>query len=441
LIDHLTKEEIFSQKLILTVSTLFFIVRKAHSSHDTTKDEKATKKASLKSQISNIQHTMGQTLSITKANRHPQVSPLLQPAIEGNLSLIKQQIGEHIATYDHDPNQQNPSQLQQYVNAADAEGNTALIGACFAGHLNICQCLIEDCGADVRIQNGIGCSALWIAAGYGHVQILEYLMNVIMDSSTSVETEEERLEILFSVNSSGDTPFIAASSKGHVNICKSLLNGVIAKCRTGDGIFHAYRLLCTENKAGDTALAIAVGNGYEGPLLDFLLDSEDMYWKQLTEEGTISSTSNSDTIRPLHAKSAKGLTPLIVACERCHTNIVKELIRRGAEPTPDSNGRSPLAVASFCGLMEVVEFLLNGDGAKMGRELLNVLDNNGCTPLWLAARTGNGKMVTVLLDAGADPSIKNKDGLSPEEAAVKFKKQNVLDAFENDRRIEILEDN
>ena len=88
-----------------------------------------------------------------------------------------------------------------------------------------------------------------------------------------------------------------------------------------------------------------------------------------------------------------------------------------------------------------VELLLNGDGAKMGRELLNVLDNNECTPLWLAARTGNGKMVKVLLDAGADPSIKNKDGLSPEEAAVKFKKQNVLDAFENDRRIEILEDN
>jgi len=389
---------------------------------------------------------MGQTLSsITKATAHPKESPLLQPAIEGNLPLIKKLLGEHIATYDYDLNQ-NPSQLQQYVNAVNAEGNTALIGASFAGHLSICQFLIEDCGANLEIQNGIGCNALWIASGYGHVQILEYFITVVMDSSRSVEkTEEECLDLLFTANSSGDTPFLAAASKGHVNICKSLLKGVIAKCRTSNGIFQAYRMLCAENKAGDTALAIAVGNGYEGPLLDFLLDSEETYWKQLMEEGTMSSsTSNSDVLplRPLHAKSSKGLTPLTVACERSHTSIVKELIRRGAEPTPDSNGRSPLAVASFCGLMEIVEFLLNdGDGLKMGRELLNVLDTNGCTPLWLAARTGNGKMVKVLLDAGADPSIKNKDDLSPEEAAVQFKKQSVIDAFEDFRRIEILEEN
>ena len=96
--------------------------------------------------------------------------------------------------------------------------------------------------------------------------------------------------------------------------------------------------------------------------------------------------------------------------------------------TCDSKARSPLAVASFCGCKDVVEYLLSNPTSAA---LINEVDENGCTPLWLAARTGDLAMVKLLIDAGADATIKNSEGLSPEEVAVKFKKEKVEQYFAN----------
>jgi len=90
-------------------------------------------------------------------------------------------------------------------------------------------------------------------------------------------------------------------------------------------------------------------------------------------------------------------------------------------------GRGPLAVASFCGCDDVVDYLLNRtDPSTLG---LNCVDDNECTPLWLAARTGNVTMVKVLVEAGADATITDKDGLSPQDVASKFKKDKVEEYF------------
>ena len=47
--------------------------------------------------------------------------------------------------------------------------------------------------------------------------------------------------------------------------------------------------------------------------------------------------------------------------------------------------------------------------------LLNVLDNSGCSPLHWAALTGNERVVTLLLEKGANPAVENLAGLLPEE--------------------------
>ena len=330
------------------------------------------------------------------------------------------------------------------MNGADGEGNTALIGACFGGHLEIVEWLLLN-QADVNQKNGIGCSPLWIAAGYGHEAIVQYLLQQVQDYSM-----QEYWNFVTQRNSSGDTPFLAAASRGHVSICRVLLQEMIRKGgdSKSEGIRYAYQMLCLKNNSGDTALAIAVGNGADGALLDLLLGSEEEYWNAIvltneTKDSGSASSSSTESLpmRPLHTTSNKGLTPLLIACERCHTSIIKQLIQRGATSTPDSKGRSPLAVAAFCGLLEVVEYLLKDEhGSNMGRMLLNEVDEQHCTPLWLAARTGNGKMVKILLEAGADPSIENEEGLTPEAVGEKFGKESVKKAFEDFRRIEILEE-
>jgi len=63
----------------------------------------------------------------------------------------------------------------------------------------------------------------------------------------------------------------------------------------------------------------------------------------------------------------------------------------------------------------------------LGHEMIDHADKLGCTPLWLAARTGNAKMAQILVEAGADVTIQNNgdDGFTPENVAIKFKKEKV----------------
>jgi ankyrin repeat protein len=324
-------------------------------------------------------------------------APLLQPAIAGDGLKIKQLIGHFIAA----SSPKSKEELAAYVNKADKEGNTALHGAVFSGHLSIVKFLIEDCHASISQKNKIGCSSFWIACGYGNVHIVEYFIDQMNSMSSDL------VQTCNDVNSTGDTPLLAAVSKGHLQVVENVLSAL------GE---NAWQILTNKNNSGDTLLHVAVSSGDEGPILKALLDSED---RLLSENDAIS--------RPLGSKNAEGLSPLLVACERNFLNIVKELIKRGADVnTRDKNARTPLAIASFCGCVDVMEYLLTVTAMK---KLLNEKDKNLCTPLWLASRTGNLKMVKILVDAGAELSHENNDELTAKAAAEKYLKGKVVDYF------------
>mmetsp|Transcript_26038 Transcript_26038/g.39009 ORF Transcript_26038/g.39009 Transcript_26038/m.39009 type:complete len:372 (-) Transcript_26038:963-2078(-) len=361
-------------------------------------------------------HTAPQTLS-----------PLFQPAIDGDAALLKTLIGRYIADYvNSEPmTSKYDPKLQSYVNSSgDVQGNNAVIAATFGGYLDIVEFLVNKCGADITIKNNMGCSPIWIAAGYSKVSILEFFINHI--TMKEGETKAENLvEILSETNNTGDSPFLAAASKGHLDVCQMLFQAILNQhTRENDVIDYqpCWKLLTHKNKAGDTPLSVVVGNGLEGEgsLLCYLLDKEEDCLSNLELRGE-------EVIeRPLNAKNSKGLTPLMVACERNNVLMVKELIKRGAIITYDSNGRSPLAIASFCGCLDVAQHLLSLDD---GISLLNKTDSNNCTPLWLAARTGNVKMVKLLMDSGADDTITDSGGFSARSIAEKFKKDRVVDYF------------
>jgi ankyrin repeat protein len=123
----------------------------------------------------------------------------------------------------------------------------------------------------------------------------------------------------------------------------------------------------------------------------------------------------------LNVPNEKGLTPLLVACERDDVDLCKKLLEKGASlDVQDSNGASPLAVAAFCGNVNVLKEVLLDK-----KELLERLNTNGCTPLWLAARAGREEVATLLLDSGADHSKANNDGLTPMGVAIKYKWEKV----------------
>jgi ankyrin repeat protein len=401
---------------------------------------------------------MGIALSALKPAAATGEATLVQPAISGDDDLLKTLIGRFIASYTNDKSEEHHQQtqqtqqpqrkrhdpkMQQFVNRKDAQGNTALIGAVFGGHLDICKFLLEQCGADVTLQNNMGCSPIWIAAGYSKVEILQYLIHYVQlnifvvhggdgangangdggdhnNDENEIDKRTELRSILLEPNKAGDSPFLAATSKGHLDILKTLFfdDNSMPDCKLEhfpSSLDYCWKLLTTTNKAGDTPLSVAVGTNLELELVTFLLEKEEQY---------VSPDTSAE--RPLATKNRLGFTPAIIACERNNVNTLSELTYNGADlNTKDSNGRSVLAIASFCGCMEVATYLLS---SQIGKEqLLNQKDDNGCTPLWLAARTGNVKMVELLIEAGADISIKGASGLSTKEVAQKYKKDKVVE--------------
>lgn len=407
---------------------------------------------------------MGNFITKRKGRNHQ--APLLQPALEGDLDQIKILIGHFLATSSssdeatnttcgsvtsHEDKNTIHQSLAAYVNQSDQDGNTALHGAIFSGHFDISKFLIRHGHADLYLTNSMGCSPFWIACGYGRVDILEYILTSTTTATTKNKTNNvSRFDLSRAcrqTNSTGDTPLMAAVFKGHFEVVEMLLSALVESSSSPTVISNdAWDVLTMANRNGDTCLGLAVsmatvgrcsnssssdddddnGNDNSSRLIHLLLDWEE----RLAPEEYC--TDHAD--RPLHRKNALGLTPLLVACERDNLNIVKLLLSKAGTNiinTMDKDGRSPLAIASFCGCLDVLDYLLGIDHVDAS-SLVNRKDSNGCTPIWLAARTGNVQVVRKLIHAGADATIPNNAGLSAMDVAEKFQKQQVLDFFQQE---------
>eukprot|EP00501_MAST-03F_sp_TOSAG23-6_P000745 GSMAST32.ASY1.ANO1.773.1 assembled CDS len=105
-----------------------------------------------------------------------------------------------------------------------------------------------------------------------------------------------------------------------------------------------------------------------------------------------------------------GGTPLIIASERGHVEVVEKLLGvKGIEVNHAMEGGfTPLLIASEKGHEGVVQLLLNAD-----RIDVNKADDDGNTPLFAASQQGRVGVVQQLITAGADVSIANYIGKTP----------------------------
>lgn len=122
--------------------------------------------------------------------------------------------------------------------------------------------------------------------------------------------------------------------------------------------------------------------------------------------------------------------PLFVSCTRTTDNTVPEqsppaaspgtesqspspVITGGADNEPEYDYQEPSSKSEFHqavieGKIDMVKEMLKKDP-----KLANKPDENGFTPLFFGAIMGNLKMVTLLLDKGADVNGLNSDGKTP----------------------------
>jgi ankyrin repeat protein len=210
-----------------------------------------------------------------------------------------------------------------------------------------------------------------------------------------------------------------ATARGHYKVAKMLLDaGVEVNRKTSDKT---------------SALHIAASRGYIDTV-EVLLDGG----------ANIDSLDSSDR------------TPLFLAVSRGHDDVVALLIKHGAKVNIEEiHGYTPLCEAVWQKMVPLVQILLDA-GAKITQShfllhyaimhrhtemaelllkagsIVNLRDDNGDSPLIVAARTGICQLVELLLRNGADVNYPNAlTGSMPLHEAVEFIRDSKYSTFES----------
>ena len=118
----------------------------------------------------------------------------------------------------------------------------------------------------------------------------------------------------------------------------------------------------------------------------------------------------------VEARTLQDESALMLAALKGHLAICQALVAHDADI--NKPGWTPLHYAATGGHLEVMRWLLDNHA------YIDASSPNGTTPLMMAAMYGTNDGVQLLLEAGADPQIKNDKGLN----AVDFAKQIQRDA-------------
>jgi ankyrin repeat protein len=112
------------------------------------------------------------------------------------------------------------------------------------------------------------------------------------------------------------------------------------------------------------------------------------------------------------AKGRGGYPPtqLMLAADKGNEQRVRELVAAGAPlDLVDVGGWSALYWASLQGYVRVAKLLLDGKYEGKGADI-NLQVNGGCTPLMLACFYGHEAVVRLLLERGANATLRDKSG-------------------------------
>ncbi|XP_025978632.2 ankyrin repeat domain-containing protein 29 isoform X2 [Dromaius novaehollandiae] len=226
------------------------------------------------------------------------------------------------------------------------------------GNLALLQLLLNSGRVDVDCKDSLGTTALMVAAYYGHIDCVREL--VLQGADINLQRE------------SGATSLFFAAQQGHNDVVKFLFE------------FGASTEF--KNKDGASATFLAAQGGY----LDVI--------RLLLSSGAKVNQPRQD-----------GTAPLWIASQMGHSEVVRVMLLRGAErDAARDDGTTALLKAAIKGYNNVIEELLKFSPT------LGLL-KNGTSALHAAVLSGNARTVALLLEAGADPCLRNKANELPAE--------------------------
>ncbi len=242
-------------------------------------------------------------------------------------------------------------------------------------------------GEDVNMTTRNGASVLLIAAARGYREIVEYLIEqgAVVDAAVT-----ESLEMAGRTVFAGMTPLFVALDNNHPGIAYILIqNGADVNKSDANGT-TPLMIAAAQTDIRVVAMLIKKGANVNVATTDrYVYDGETVY---------------------------KGTTPLMTALAKGKTDTARWLIDNGADITAQNeNGISALTFAAAHGEADLLWRVL-----KMGADLEEAAKEDftwegkpmfeGTTPLMAAAYTGNAENVKLLIEVGADVTVKDRVG-------------------------------
>lgn len=121
----------------------------------------------------------------------------------------------------------------------------------------------------------------------------------------------------------------------------------------------------------------------------------------------------------VEARNASDESPLMLAAIKGQKDLVAKLMARDADI--NKPGWTPLHYAASSGQLEIMKMLLEKYA------FIDAQSPNGTTPLMMAAMYGSLDSVKLLLDEGADPLMKNQQGMTATQFAQRAQRQDAAD--------------
>lgn len=128
-------------------------------------------------------------------------------------------------------------------------------------------------------------------------------------------------------------------------------------------------------------------------------------------------------------KDGKGRTPIFYAIYNQNYGVAIDLINKGARlDVVDFNGETILHFTVGRNSYNILEYLLQNFPAF--NNFINFKDNDGNTPLHIAAFMGYTDIAELLLRYGANPNLRNKNGETPLDIAKKSNNRPLIDLLQ-----------
>jgi ankyrin repeat protein len=271
------------------------------------------------------------------------------------------------------------------VNAAQADGATALHWAAYHGDVGLALLLLEA-GADVAAANRNGSTPLWLAASRGDTALIETLLKGGADAN-------EPLPL-------GRRPLMLAARSGRVEAVRALLDGGADP--------HAR-----EDARGTTALMQAADQGHADVIAVLIEHGADVAAGSapVLRDGRTAALGKSGDPRLAVRRQV-----IAVLCEQPSPDLstLAALTAQSSGSTEDALlANAGNATGNPCANQREGIIFTGGGRNRAAREP----DGGELTPLVYAARAGSVDAARVLLEAGADVNQVTRYGWSPLLAA------------------------